>query len=164
MNSKNWPTKKLEEITRDEVENKLRVALNLLYKNDVFLLKRGKETERGANERSVSHKLAEYLHGQFPDWHVDCEYNRHGLKIKNLEGKKVYPDIVVHHRNFDDNLLVIELKTSKDENREDIEKLEKFTDQNGDYKYRFGVFIRLDAVRTKELLWFELGQQKNQKR
>ena len=37
-----------------------------------------------ANERSLTHKLAEYLQCEFPDWHVDCEYNRHGLDVKRL--------------------------------------------------------------------------------
>ncbi len=31
-----------------------------------------------ANERSITHKLAEYLQTAFPEYNVDCEYNRDG--------------------------------------------------------------------------------------
>ena len=51
-------------------------SIRLLIKNDFYLL------EIGTNERSVAHKLAEYLQQEFPNRHVDCEYNRHGERIK----------------------------------------------------------------------------------
>jgi hypothetical protein len=36
-----------------------------------------------ANERSISHNLAEYLQNYFRDLNVDCEYNRHGDVVKS---------------------------------------------------------------------------------
>jgi hypothetical protein len=133
---------------RVDVEAKVRRALDRLFANDSFLL------QSDANERSLSHKLAEYLQAEFTDWNVDCEYNRKGYDPKRLnlrvrhvrtddtEARTVYPDIIVHHRNSDDNLLVIEIKksTNSDNGDSDREKLQAYGDQLG---YRFGLFIRL---------------------
>ena len=58
------------EYTLEEVSQKVCVAIGVLFKNDSFLL------ENSVNERSISHKLVIYLEKQFPDWDVDCEYNR----------------------------------------------------------------------------------------
>lgn len=142
----------------DEIKKKVRISLGILFKNDSFLL------ENDTNERSVAHKLAEYLQMQFPDWNVDCEYNRKGLDQKILDGihecseqkktDRVYPDIIVHKRNTDDNLLVVEMKI-KDEDCCDIEKLKKFTSASGDFKYRLGLFIKFNE--RKPLRWFENG-------
>ncbi len=62
----------------------------------------------------IAHKLAEYLTPRFPKWDVDCEYNRlfDEAKRLNIRGQVVHviPDIIVHHRDTLDNLLVIEAK------------------------------------------------------
>ncbi len=148
-----WSTK-LEYIADEEIKGKVKVCIRQLLKNDHHLL------EVGANERSISHKLAEYLQQQFPDWNVDCEYNRHGIQIKKLGEERVYPDIIVHLRNTPINLLVIELKTSNSSNKDDIEKLKKFTDQKGEFKYKLGLFLKI-ITEVREMLWFKDGQQKN---
>lgn len=158
-----WQTKKLREIFDNEIKTRFFIALDQLFKNDAFLLQSGvnevgDEMERGAHERSVAHKLAEYLQEQFPQWHVDCEYNRHELRIKKQNGDKVYPDIIVHHRGIKDNLLVVELKTSGKKNSEDLTKLEGFT-QIGKYEYRLGVFLRLQKKDIKECIWYKKGKE-----
>lgn len=145
----------------DEIKKKVKVSLNILFKNDFLLL------ENGVNERSVAHKLAEYFQVQFPDWNVDCEYNRKGLAPKTLDGihecseqrttDRVYPDIIVHKRNTDDNLLVVEIKI-KDEDCCDIEKLKKFTSSSGEFKYKLGLFIKFNE--REPLRWFENGIEK----
>jgi len=142
----------------DEIKKKVGISLEVLFKNDFFLLK--------ASERSVAHKLAEYLQTQFPDWNVDCEYNRKGLAPKVLNGihecseqkktDRVYPDIIVHRRNTDDNLLVVEIKI-KDDDCCDIEKLKKFTSSSGEFKYRLGLFIKFNE--EKPLRWFKNGNE-----
>jgi hypothetical protein len=86
-----------------------------------------------ANERSISHHLANCLAVQFTDWDVDVEYNRDGhddnkllqLPLRkepssdDVDARTVYPDIIVHHRGLHgsaNNLLVVEVKKSS--NRE----------------------------------------------
>ena len=146
----------------DEIRRRTRIALGVLQKNDFFLLK------GGIHERSITHKLAEYLQEQFPDWNVDCEYNRKGVETKKLKGIEeceehrkteiVYPDIIVHERNTKHNLLVIELKKNDPECQCDIRKLELFTNRKGEFGYALGLFIQFDDSQLK-LRWFKNGRQ-----
>jgi hypothetical protein len=53
-----------------KVERKVKCSINKLMEFDDFLL------EKDVNERSITHKLAEYMQQEFKDWDVDCEYNR----------------------------------------------------------------------------------------
>ncbi len=150
--------------SRDEIEKKVWVAIGVLFKNDAFLL------ENDVNERSVSHKLAEYLQKQFPDWNVDCEYNRMknqnndeeyitkklNLNIENIRSddvhaKTVYPDIIIHKRGTEHNLLVIEIKRcSNNSSKEfDSKKLEAFTTE----KYTYGLYIEFNKINEPVLEW-----------
>ena len=62
----------------------------------------------------------------------------------DTDGSRVYPDIIVHHRKEEENLLVIEVKksTSGYTNDCDEEKLKEFRSQP-QYKYSFGIFLKL---------------------
>lgn len=155
-------------MTQEEIRDKLYIALNQLSKNDLWLL------HNNLNERTIAHKLAEYLQQIFPEYHVDCEYNRDveqhsGLKKVNILKERyeaikdkvvnglsidvsVFPDIIIHRRGTNKfNLLVIELKKSTNTDNEardfDIEKLHSFTDQSerNTLKYDFGVFLILET-------------------
>ena len=142
----------------DEINRKINVAIGILFKNDAYLL------VNDVHERSVSHKLAEYLQGQFPDWNVDCEYDKKGIEPKKLDGirecseekktERVLPDIIIHQRNSDRNLLVLEIKTKNQESPCDIKKLELFTSGDGEYKYDFGLFIKFNGTNEPDLRWF----------
>jgi hypothetical protein len=146
----------------EEIRKRTRIALGVLQKNDSFLLK------SDVHERSIAHKLAEYLQEQFPDWNVDCEYNRKSVETKKLEGIReceedrkrdtVYPDIIVHERNTKHNLLVIELKKNDSKCQCDIRKLELFTNVKGEFGYTLGLFIQFDDSQSK-LKWFKDGKE-----
>ena len=130
-----------------------------------------------ANERSITHKLAEHLQRQFKYLEVDCEYNRRRNRTKKLpdapettqtirpKQKPVYPDIVVHQRGFDDNnQLVIEVKKSNRGNASrDKDKLREFTKPGGDYKYRLGLFLKFgvgDQSGLKHAECYKDGEKK----
>ncbi len=144
----------------EEIKQKVQLSLDLLLKNDIFLL------EHEVNERAVAHKLAEYLQQQFIEWNVDCEYNKKGLDIKELDGIKgcseqkttdrVNPDIIVHQRNATKNLLVIEIKTISNDEACDNAKLELFTKSTGKYKYKLGLFIKFNTTKYS-LKWYKDG-------
>ena len=124
-----------------------------------FLLK------HAAHERSITHKLAEYLQREFPGYNVDCEYNKHRLDVKLLPRecearaeRFVHPDIVVHVRGTDDNnILVIEAKPRKRPMvpRCDEAKLVEFTKLDGEYHYQLGLFIGFDELREPQLVWYQ---------
>lgn len=149
-------------VAADIVKEKVIRSVGLVRARDRFLL------EQAAHERSVTHKLAEYFQHEFPDYNVDCEYNRHGLATKVLPRECeeraqdfVYPDIVVHVRGNDDcNLLVIEAKLGSHAVAPecDATKLKEFTKPNGEYHYQLGLFIGFDKLRDTHLVWYKDGQ------
>ncbi|MGD0080829.1 MAG: hypothetical protein ABSB80_09320 [Methanoregula sp.] len=149
--------------TFEEICQRVNIAIGILFKNDIFLL------TNGVHERSISHKLAEYLQTLFPDWNVDCEYNRKGDATKILKGLKdcdeyirtdrVYPDIIIHQRNTKNNLLVIEIKINNTNSECDIEKLKLFT-SDPEFKYSYGLFVRFRRINKPDLQWFEEGREK----
>lgn len=99
-----------------------------------------------ASEQSVAAKIAQYLQPYFPGMHVDVEYNRMGCAPKkvawNESPGEVYPDVIVHIRGTDTNILAIEIK--KDSNPEskekDILKLRAYRRELG---YANALFMRL---------------------
>ena len=97
--------------------------------------------EIDSNERSISHKLAEHMQSKFTGWNVDCEYNRVIYKLKKVNGKLVNPDIIVHHRNTLENLLVVEVKKSRNKKgiQKDRKRLENFL--KAPLIYKAGILI-----------------------
>jgi hypothetical protein len=155
----------MKQYEQRDVEEKVNAALEALLKNDIFLL------QNDVNERSVSHKLAEYLQVGFPEWHVDCEYNRDHERTKQLEytlpsepidslkARTVYPDIIIHRRSTNHNLLVIEMKKEAniegDDEEKDKNKLRAFLERP--YSYQYGLFIAFVSDGTPRLDWFQSG-------
>ncbi len=138
----------------DEVQRTIEKALRLLYKNDLFLI------TNTTNERSITHKFAEYIQSLFPEWNVDCEYNRKGEgESKEIDGQKTsYPDIIVHLRNTKHNLLIIEAKkypACHNEVKEDKAKIEKYI-QNQEYGYKFGLLVCFyKELEETKMIWFK---------
>jgi len=101
-----------------KVREKILRAYRCVLAKDAHLL------TADANERSITHRFAIYLEREFPEFNVDCEYNRKGLKVKRppafgidyrtIEklGINLYPDVIVHHRGTDNNFVAIEAKPS----------------------------------------------------
>ncbi len=140
-------------------------ALNHLKQKDRQLL------DIQVNERTISHKLAEYLQQEFSILFVDCEYNRHDGLTKilgvptnsvgwdDVDSKTVFPDIVVHKRGTDEeNLLVIEIKKSNNRyNSFDMKKLRAFTREP--YNYKFGLFLEINVDGNSDCFqWFKSGE------
>jgi len=144
-------------------------ALKTLFKQDNFLLK------ENANERTITHKLASHLQKEFTDYDVDVEYNRmteregqttkeinrqineqteeqedcwDDIKIDDIEAKTVYPDIIIHRRNTNTNLIVIEVKKSNNPNKKcDIAKLQAY---KSELEYTSCIFLKLKVGEEKE--------------
>lgn len=136
------------------VKSKIETALQLLYKDDHCLIK------TNTSERAITHKLAEYIQPLFPEWNVDCEYNRRGIgKPKKIFTKSTsYPDIIIHQRNMENNLLIIETKNIHARDHTDKKDKEKITAYIEDvrYTYQFGLWICFDDNLAKTRRdWFE---------
>lgn len=133
-----------------EVERRLQAAVAIFRDQDRHLL------EVDASERSITHRLAVHLECLFPDWDVDCEYNRVGPARKTTSPKsinlqmaglsetrrtgRIYPDIIVHRRGSD-SLLAVEVKKHRGAGWEDdYRKAEAYVRQRG-YEHACAVVI-----------------------
>lgn len=111
---------------------RVRAAYRALVRADRHLL------EVNSSERSLTHKLAEHMRDEFPGWDIDCEYNRDGRAVKTHDGP-VLPDVIVHHRGTDENLVVIEAKKRATyESGNDVEKLRRFKE---DLRYQTAILV-----------------------
>lgn len=151
-------------MTADEVQALLNVAIDTLVRVDHHLL------DVNASERSVTHQLAAHLASLFPDYSVDCEYNRDGFDIKKLalephvaegdalDAVTVFPDIVLHVRGTNShNLLVVEVKkaASKGSTEYDLKKLAAFK-SDLDYVYAAHLVIgyALNGQFVRSVKWY----------
>jgi len=122
-------------MTSTEAKDKLQAAYQQLLDNDAHLL------NVGVGEQSATSKLTQYVQNEFTDWDVDAEYNRNGKYVKKLNGASVRPDIIVHHRGTDDNLIVIEAKKAGYRGEDnDEEKLKAYKSELG-YKFAYKIIL-----------------------
>lgn len=116
--------------------------------------------------------MAEYLQLAFPDWSVDCEYNRLGYAVKRLpeptgvgtddtDGQTIFPDIIVHKRKERANLLVIEVKKTTNTREGDEVKLRGLTASQGEYGYEVGLHIFVDCAeqRMSKVVAYREGEE-----
>ncbi len=130
----------LPSLILEEVPTLVARAVRESLEENVILL------QPDVNERSITNKIAEHLQFAFQKYgfDVDCEYNRGGHYPKKLdlpidsvmsdetEAKTVYPDIIVHRRGTNQNLVVIEAKKSTNlEGNLDTLKLKQFKQKLG---------------------------------
>lgn len=133
---------------KELLEKLIKKSLDDLYQNDEYLIK------HRVAERDITSKFAHYFQNNMretiiADYDVDCEYNRDGYGMKNIDGTLVYPDFILHKRGTNDsNLLIIEFKTWwNSDNREDIEKLKAMMSDLYRYQYQYGYSIILNQER-----------------
>ena len=171
-------------MTFQEIEQKIKNALLFFYKEDSYLI------DNNVHERSLTFRCGIYLQNEFPNWKVDCEYNKNCQtfqynKLLSARCDKepkfnckecgdhrkctVFPDIIIHQRGPDKNLLVIEAKcnASVSQIAEDEEKLQAYLDEPT-LCYQYGLFINFQETlekTLKDLYWvpdnYDCEGQKN---
>ena len=136
----------------EDVRARLVSALEMVAERDLYLL------HVDISERCIASRLAMYLQQQFPEHHVDIEYNRDADTPKKLglpeecanfwdsEGRAfVVPDVIVHRRGAGGpNILVLELKKSTNLTPRDCDssRVQAFKDQ---FNYAFGALIECET-------------------
>jgi hypothetical protein len=145
--------------------DKVVAALKEFYACEAFLF------EHDLGERALTHRLAVQLERQFPDFQVDCDFDRLGPRTLQLPhgsivstddhlGKSIYPDIVVHQRTVPHNLLAIEVR--KAGNHQPIEhdrhKLRALTDAHIWFAYWIGALVTLEKTGVTSLEIFVSGK------
>ena len=134
-----------------ELKNIIRKAIECFNQKDKYLL------QNNVNERSWYSQMGMYLIENlagtgYNNYTFDCEYNR-GCNLqddakKQLDGKNISIDLVIHKRGHDeivgyDNLMCIEFKksTNLSDLQADIDRLEKLTSIDYKFNYKLGVMI-----------------------
>lgn len=139
--------RKIENISPEIFKKDLLACLEKLQRRDGELF----NAKGSVAERAIAHRLAVYLERKYSDFHVDCEYNKHGygLKCPSLSKYKkhsVMPDICIHSRREDGyNLAVFEIKkfdTTKEKYSRDKEKIHCYINELG---YKFGSLLVFDT-------------------
>ena len=150
----------------DEVKRAVNEALRRFYLNDRYLI------DHDVNERALTFRLGLYLQQIFTGWDVDCEYNKNCETLRQnkllscrckfkpefdcvhctREAKMqctVFPDIIIHRRGTEHNLLVIEAKKDASDNdrKEDIDKIKAYREEKT-LHYRYGLFLDFRSTRN----------------
>lgn len=128
----------------------------------------------GAHEQAIAHRIAFYLESRFSGFHVDCEYNRQKHRTKAHGGesgedpKNMRPDIIVHRRNSDTNVLALEMKANANkESSNDMGKLKALKADKQGYVYKAIVFVKVengineikDGKLTAKIKWLDLTKE-----
>jgi len=156
--------------TKDELEGIVKSSLKKLRRLDKKLL------EINVNERTITHKLAEYLQQNFLEFNVDCEYNRfehneiddlvkkldlprNNVSWDDTEAKTVFPDIIVHNRGSQEkNLLVIEVKKFPCKISENVDRNKLIAFTKDPYNYKYGLFLKINLINKKDSFdWYSGG-------
>jgi len=152
----------------------LKEAVDKCYEKDSSLIDRSMER---ASVARIYYYLQRALEqdGRFDSYYLDGEYNKNkkGIKSTLRCPNGTMPDIILHKRSSyrdsgykkGDNLLVIEFKSATGKSKKldgksvDFIKLEDFTDDDGDYRYFLGVFVKL-GKRIPEYKLFQNGRER----
>ena len=150
------------EVTKAQIIALLGEALDQFYEKDSCLVDMVADVKQDngshhVGERAIVFRLAHYMQNimdktsVFKGYVLDCEYNRDGTDIKKLQEKCVYPDVIIHQRqNNENNLLVMEVKTYwNSDTGQDVKKLQGFMDPKGGYHYKFGASLVIGKRTTR---------------
>lgn len=154
--------------SEDIIRNILEKSLDELFDKDSQIIFKSYDL----HERSITHRLAVYIENYFmgTDYTVDVEYNRMinnsgediiGNEIgKRLDFEKygknaanVYPDIIVHQRKTNNNLLEIEVKMNWKNAKRDFDYM-KINEYISQLDYLFGVYLEIGEKREDCIIEF----------
>lgn len=144
----------------------LKEALKEFYNNEYDLI------ENDTDERAVTFRLGLYLNERvlkyFYQYTVDSEYNKLDIRPKTVYAEceeKMFedckrcklnykkhttarPDLIIHKRMSNDNLVCIEIKKDRKDCSNDRKKLRYFTCEHGKYHYRYGILLIIGKERA----------------
>ncbi len=148
----------ISKCTDRQLASALLRSIELLFKNDMTLF------ENDTNEESIASLMARYLSADFPERHVDDDYNRMGDVPKTVTWDErpslVRPDIIIHRRGTnEDNLLAVEIKLSSNVKAKD-DDVKKLRAYRRELAYTHALFIRFGVKRrageVTECEWVEV--------
>lgn len=136
----------------------------IFINNDRYLL------DKEVNERCICGALAMELYDyikhndtKYKDYNVDVEYNRNVKDKKQMNGNNIIPDLIMHKRKTDENLIVLEMKKDtrpKSEIESDIKRIQTMCDKTiiNRYKYKLGIFYLLKSDNNPNVFYYIDGK------
>ena len=119
-------------------------------------------------ERSTTSHLFRFMAARCAttDWDVDHEYNRNVDLSKAISfgrsddtgEKRIYPDIILHRRGRDENLLVIEAKKGFATDEDDFDKVKALV-ASRDYHYELGLLLAFGIDGPGWSAWWDHPQE-----
>lgn len=141
-----------DEVKFEDIKKLVNASLEKFYKNDRDLIEISDERDM-VSERCMVFHIGGYMKNKMNtlskfQWaDLDCEYNRDMENPKRMYEDIVVPDLLIHRRRSNkNNLLVIEFKkinAFEEDKKRDKKKLIYLTDQEGRFKYNFGLYVEL---------------------
>lgn len=148
------------------IKNIFKKSINEFYDKDVVLFE---DNCGGSSERSMVFRIGHYMQNEISkrddcqEFVVDCEYNRHGNNVKQINNEKILPDLILHKRKNDEsNILIMEFKKETNQGdgvSNDLRKLKYLTAEDFEYKYRYGFHVVLKNEEA-EISVYENGIEK----
>lgn len=145
--------------TQEKIIRTLNQAIKKFNRLESYLI------ENDLSERCICSKLASYIereliHSDFSSYSVDVEYNK-GYNGKNTEskilnGRRIFPDLIVHKRGYNqqkgyDNLFCVEMKKKSKhyDLTSDKERLRIMTTNERGFCYHAGFMILINKEDCK---------------
>lgn len=132
-----------------KLQSLIEESIDILYRDDYDLIRDKQELACSARLLFIMQNLIgiSVKYKSLQGYIVDSEYRLLGKRRKILPSRLngFRPDLTVHKRHRNDNLIVLELKMSPKRLADDRIKLRELTNHNGDYKYKLGASIVLNV-------------------
>lgn len=128
---------------------KIELGLDMLLSRDGYLL------EKNIYERAITHKLAEHLQELFPEWNVDCEYNRNIDRLKTFNIEEVHKLLLQIAKHLENKLPDQNIKIdSKEEALDLIRQLRDIKNIEYDEDLELYLFLlEIDGNITKQTIY-----------
>ncbi|MFA5934582.1 MAG: hypothetical protein WC827_01710 [Candidatus Paceibacterota bacterium] len=140
-----------------EIKKRINNALDRLYDVDQFII------DNDLCERCINFRFALHLQNNFPEYFVDCEYNKSHIGLINDQkrvldtGNGNFIDIIIGKRSRSpkDDFICFETKKSNSNDvlgiENDINKLKILT-SGGQFDYKYGFKIVFSLLRKDVIL------------
>ena len=137
--------------TKETIKDSIREAIQRFIKKDKDSLVGVK-----VHEAAISHRIAVYLESLFPEFDIDCEYNKHyDGTFKKSDGVRIRPDIIIHNRQVLDAVAIFEIKKSGPDSKLGKSDIQKLKRAQKNLEYKIGIYrsVKEECTYSLDFRW-----------
>lgn len=140
----------------NQLKELLKNSIEKVYQESPSLL------EKKGIEQAIVFRVGIHLHSMIKEenalarYHLDCEYNKKGDNPKkDINGNVIRPDLLIHKRGEDNNILAVEFKGGWNQKNidNDKDKLCNLTHPAQGYAYQLGILVILNKDSPKYIFY-----------